>query len=354
MLNKNQSFYCGIDTHKQFHQAVLLNRFEEQIEEFHVNNNQKDILEFVAKLREIIKEREVAIGIEGSFHLGHLLSEILVKEFNWVYEINSIYTKEKRFCETNWSKSDQRDAKLLASILIRKIDSLPRMSREHTHNRVFKRLKNLLSLWDDIAQEMRRSKNQLHHLLYQQDTQYQKQYKDITGKKVLKKLVYRFSHQGGIVSKHIVWKAKRIRELKQKKEELLETISKELNSLDWQLQTLDGVGPVNALTILATTHGGTKFANIWQFKRYVGCVPEKHQSGSTKKSKSSKMSQKRLYKAIYSIALTQIRKNSKAKAYYQKKLKEGKTKKQARRALMSRISSIVYGMLRTKEAYRVT
>lgn len=352
MLNKRTCLYCGIDTHKEFHQALVVNRFEERIREFKIDNHQEAILNFAARLKELTEDKQIAIGIEGSFYFGNLLADILVREFNWVYEINSIYTKEKRFCDTNWSKSDYRDAQLLASILIRKIDSLPRMSTRHTHHQTFKRLKNLLYLWDDVKEELAKDKNQLHHLLYQQDTQYQKQYREITGKKALNKLIRSHSHQRKVISKHLVWKAKRIRELKEKKKELLEIIKQELDSLGWQLQTFEGIGPVNALAILATTHGGKKFSNINKFKRYIGCIPEKHESGSAKKSRTSKMSQKRLYRSIYSLALTQLRKNPQAKAYYQKKLKEGKTRKQARRALMNRLSSIVYGMLRTKKAYR--
>jgi len=350
MLDKKTCLYCGIDTHKQFHQAVIVNRFEEEIGSFHIENNKRSIGKFIKKLKSY--DKDIAIGVEGSFHLGNLLSKLLVGQFKFVYEINSIYTKEKRFCSTDWSKSDYKDAKLLASILIRKTDSLPAMSVAHTHDSTFIRLKNLLYLWDDVVAEQARSKNQLHHLLYQQDTQYRQKYKDITRKKILSKLIYSFAHKEGIVSEHIVFKAKRIKELKKKKKQLLQVIEQELASLPWKLGSVPGVGTVNALAILATTHGGIKFNNIDKFKRYVGSVPERHESGSSKKSKSSKMSQKRLYKAIYSVALTQIRIVPKAKTYYQKKIAEGKTKKQARRALMNRVSAIVYGMLRTKETYK--
>jgi hypothetical protein len=50
--------------------------------------------------------------------------------------------------------------------------------------------------------------------------------------------------------------------------------------------------------------------------------------------------------------LGQIRWNPKAKAYYQKKITEGKSKKKALVCVMKRIACIVYGMLKNGEEYR--
>ena len=43
---------------------------------------------------------------------------------------------------------------------------------------------------------------------------------------------------------------------------------------------------------------------------------------------------------------------AKAKEYYEKKIKEGKSKKQALVCVMKRIACIVYGMLKSGEEYR--
>jgi len=53
------------------------------------------------------------------------------------------------------------------------------------------------------------------------------------------------------------------------------------------------------------------------------------------------------------VALTQTQWNPKAKVYYQKKIAEGKTKKHALRCVMKRVACILYGMLKSGEAYRV-
>jgi hypothetical protein len=52
------------------------------------------------------------------------------------------------------------------------------------------------------------------------------------------------------------------------------------------------------------------------------------------------------------VALNQLTKNQKAKEYFEKKIKEGKTKKHALHCLMKRTGSIVYGMLKSSVDYR--
>lgn len=72
----------------------------------------------------------------------------------------------------------------------------------------------------------------------------------------------------------------------------------------------------------------------------------------TKKHKQNKCGNRQLNNAIYTVALTQLRGHSKAKAYFQKKIAEGKTKKHAIRCLMKRVACIIYGLLRSRENYR--
>jgi transposase len=75
-------------------------------------------------------------------------------------------------------------------------------------------------------------------------------------------------------------------------------------------------------------------------------------SGKTKRHSKSKTGNRKLNHAFYMAAMGQLRCNSKAKEYFEKKIKEGKTKKHALKCLMKRTACIAYGMLRTGEDYR--
>ena len=52
------------------------------------------------------------------------------------------------------------------------------------------------------------------------------------------------------------------------------------------------------------------------------------------------------------LAITNMMWYPKGKEYYEKKLKEGKTKKHAIRCLMERLASIIYGMLKSGKVYQ--
>ena len=68
-----------------------------------------------------------------------------------------------------------------------------------------------------------------------------------------------------------------------------------------------------------------------------------------------------LHGLLYNLAVQQVqvarsskkKRNSLFHAYYQSKLKEGKTKGQALVCIMRRLVNIIYGMMKNKTAYKV-
>ena len=129
-------------------------------------------------------------------------------------------------------------------------------------------------------------------------------------------------------------------------------ISTLLTQLNGNLVTLSGAGITTASKIVSAVKGIGRFTNIRQFVKYAGIAPVERQSGKTRKHKQAKGGNRQLNTAIYTIALTQMRCESKAKVYFQKKIAEGKTKKHALRCLMKRVACIVYGMMKGGEVYR--
>jgi transposase len=61
---------------------------------------------------------------------------------------------------------------------------------------------------------------------------------------------------------------------------------------------------------------------------------------------------KPLKTTFFLAALNQIHWNPKAKAYFEKKVSEGKTKKEALVFVMNRIGCIAYGVMKSGEPYR--
>jgi transposase len=105
------------------------------------------------------------------------------------------------------------------------------------------------------------------------------------------------------------------------------------------LTGLFGVGPVIAATIIGGAGDVSRFPGRDHFAAYNGTAPIEVSSGQRKIYRLSRRGNRRLNHAIHMAAVTQIRhRRSDGRAYFEKKLAEGKTRKEALRALKRRIS----------------
>jgi len=112
------------------------------------------------------------------------------------------------------------------------------------------------------------------------------------------------------------------------------------------LTGLFGVGPVIAGTVIGDVRQVFRFRSRDHFAAYNGTAPVEVSSGGRQVYRLSLRGNRRLNHAIHMAAITQIRhKHSQGRAYYEKKLAEGKTHKEALRCLKRRISDAIYAAL---------
>ena len=91
----------------------------------------------------------------------------------------------------------------------------------------------------------------------------------------------------------------------------------------------------------------SRFKNLDHFAAYNGTAPIEVSSGQRKVNRLSRRGNRRDCHAIHMAAVTQIRQpHSQGRAYYYKKLAEGKTHREALRALKRQISDAVFTRLR--------
>jgi len=79
---------------------------------------------------------------------------------------------------------------------------------------------------------------------------------------------------------------------------------------------------------------------------YAGIAPVEHSSGKSKKHRNNKAGNRRLNCIFYRISIHQSRFDEKGKAYYEKKLAEGKTKRHARKCLARQLVRLVFNLLK--------
>ena len=107
-----------------------------------------------------------------------------------------------------------------------------------------------------------------------------------------------------------------------------------------------GVGPVIAGTIIGDIADVSRVPSRDHFAAYNGTAPVEVSSGNRKVHRLSLRGNRRINHAIHMAAITQIRhRHSNGRAYYDKKIAEGKTHKEALRSLKRRISDAIYARL---------
>jgi transposase len=107
-----------------------------------------------------------------------------------------------------------------------------------------------------------------------------------------------------------------------------------------------GVGPVVAATVIGDVRDVSRFPGRDHFAAYNGTAPIEVSSGNRKIYRLSRRGNRRLNHVIHMAAVTQIRyRHSDGRAYYDKKLAEGKTPKEALRALKRRVSDAIFARL---------
>lgn len=356
-IDPNSAVYIGIDVHRYQHTAVAANRFEEEMGELTFPNTPGGIKEFLHWIDMLgDNSRTRIIGIEGANGNGRLLRNAVTPVFPAVYEINPIYTKQRRDHGTRGDKSDPVDARLMIEVLTRKLAELPRVTKQD-NSAPMQALSELVAFHDDLTRSQTRLKNQLHRLFYNMDPTSETRRSRTFSRKQLRSWLTKTTRQ----QESLYYETERVI-LRSKIHQLLELerirvkADAKIGSLLEQTQnllvTMPGVGTITAAKIVSSVKGIGRFTNIRQFIKYAGIAPVERQSGNTRKHKQAKGGNRQLNTAIYTIALTQLRCNQKAKEYFDKKIAEGKTKKHALRCLMKRVACVVYGMLKNGEPYR--
>ena len=107
-----------------------------------------------------------------------------------------------------------------------------------------------------------------------------------------------------------------------------------------------GVGPVIAAMVVGFSGDVARFPSRAHFAAYNATAPIEVSSGEKKLFRLSMKGNRQLNHAVHMAAVTQIRNlKTEGRAYYERKLAEGKTGKEALRALKRRVSDALYAAM---------
>ncbi|MCC2390012.1 IS110 family RNA-guided transposase [Bacillus pacificus] len=402
MQNRQNYLYVGVDLHKEHHTAVIINCWQEKLGEIQFENKPSAFSEFLLEVETYVSNGlSVVFGLEDVGGYGRALAKYLVDHEQVVKEVNPALSFLERKSQVMIQKNDSWDAECVARILVNKFNQLP----DAKPNDLFWSIQQLVSRRNALVKAQSALKNQLHIQLNHHYPSYKKFFSELDGKTALafwqqypspscleganiKQLtaflldvsnntcsvkkasdILKLVKEDGQTMKEyqemrnfLVRSIVREIEFKKKEMKYIERELKQLvNLLDYQLETMPGIELVTASALIAEIGDVRRFPNANKLARFAGIAPVYFGSGGKGKTHKSKQGNRALHALFYNLAVQQVQvakgskmpRNPVFHAYYQKKLKEGKTKGQALVCIMRRLVNIVYGMMKYKTAYEL-
>ncbi len=321
----------GVDAHKHVHMAVALDERGHVIGQWQGENSAvgwNEVTQWAQALGD-----EQRWGIEGGGGYGRGLAQHLVGLSEVVYDINPRLTATERRRSRRMDKSDAFDAQAIAQVVQREEDKLPHVAAEDETVA----LDLLTAERDDAQAEATRLRNRLHHLLLQLDPEYQAQVPALTSVAGVQAAEAYTTTSASLVQQEraaVVRRlAGRLRLAMGQVAELGGRIEALAQDRYAPLTRLCGVSLLTAGSLAGILGPGRRFASEAQLAAYAGVAPLETSSAGRVRHRLNRGGNRRLNAIVYRIALVQARWSPEAKAYLARRVADGKTKREAFRAL---------------------
>lgn len=345
--------FVGIDVHKDTHTAVGVSPFGEKLFELTVGNYKQDFDNLIEKVRSEQGTLSPYFGLEDCHGYGERLSSYLYENGHNVCTVPSVMVDRQRQNETHPEKSDSLDALGVAKVMIQSIDTLPMYTISEEAKKA-KQIKEISIDREYLVEERTRLKNHLHNLLHRiWNTEYQEKFKDSFSLKALRYWSKAKPKCDPFLHRSMKRKVKRLIDIHYETIDLEKEMATLLDS-NYTIQTASGCGTVIAGMIVGEVGDIARFHSPGVLAKYAGCAPREYSSGKSHRHRKTRSGNRRLNCAFHRMALSQISRsgNDKAKAYFKRKISEGKSKSQALVCLRRQIVNIIWCMMKHKVEYR--
>jgi transposase len=329
----------GIDPHKSSHTAVAIGAGGERLGEVQVRACPAQAGQLLAWAQEW---PDRAWAIEGAAGLGNLLAQQLAAAGERVLDVPPKLAARVRLLQSgNTGKNDPNDACSVAVAALRSKAWRPVAAEDHAV---------VLKIWAKRHRDLARVRNQaccrLHAVLC--DLVPGGIRREISAGKATA-ILEQVTPSGPAAKARCELAAEFLADLRRLDAQLHECNKKlaaAVKASGTSLTGLFGVGPVIAGTVIGDVRQIFRFGSRDHFAAWNGTAPVEVSSGGRKAYRLSLRGNRRANHAIHMAAISQIRhKHSDGRAFYDKKVAEGKTHKEALRALKRRISDAIYAAL---------
>ncbi len=328
----------GIDPHKATHTAVAVDDDENVIDEFTLEASSSQAAH-LCDWAVGFEEREWAV--ESANGLGYLIGQQLVACGETVFDVPPVLASRVRLMGSGRSqKNDPNDARSIAIAALRS----DRLATVQPDDHVVV-LRLLVKRHRDMARLRSKHCSRLHALLLELEAGGIGEKISVTNASELLDAItvddeatrYRI-----LIAREVVDDIARLdQSLKASKKRIAVAVSASGTSLT----DIVGVGPVGAATIIGYTKNIARFPTRGHYATYNATAPIEVSSAGNTRHRLNLRGNRILNHAIHIAAVTQLRHDTMGRVYYQKKIAEGKTPKEAIRALKRRISDAIYKSL---------
>ncbi|MCL2412323.1 MAG: IS110 family transposase [Treponema sp.] len=389
--------YVGIDSHKNAHTAVFINCFFEKIGELNFRNCQSHFETFFKRAQVHRPEGgTLMFGMEDCASFGLMLTKFLVGKEQSVKHVNALLVARERKNRNISEKSDSIDAECAARVLLSKFGELPEAEPDDT----YWVLRSLVARRLLLVRHRSAAKNYLHSLLTHQYPNYRDYFENVDCKTSLAFLeqypspstlknttVEELAAFLEIPSNKTVGlpKAKQIlatlpdttvqfqevrdsvvqsavRQVQfciKEIDQLEDSISGFLKKFDCTLTSMAGIDTVTAAQLRSCIGDIKRFPTPAKLARYAGIAPVNYGSGKRDLQFANQRGNRELNAIFFWLAVrlsmpmggNHYITNSFFYNYYQRKISEGKTKRQALKCVERRLVNIIWTMLTNNEEY---
>jgi transposase len=334
----------GTDPHKRSHTAVALDANKAvRLDALTVKAHDDGHGRLLDWAREIDDERVWAI--EDCRHVSGGLERFLLRAGERVVRVAPKLMAGARKSARDFGKSDPLDADAVARAALREgVESLPQAQLSGPEREIAL----LLDHREDLVAERTRIQQRLRWLLHDIDPEIEIRERSLGLQSTLKPLSRRLARMDQTTQVRICRElVRRCSELSSRANELERELRPLVAAQAPQLLELPGCGTLTAAKVIAEVAGIERFRSDAKLAKLAGVAPLDASSGKQQRHRLNRKGNRQLNLALHRIAVTQARVHSPARIYLARRESEGKTRKEALRALKRHLARRVHRLLST-------